>query len=45
MFILLFILCETFYIKTFLAISSILNALLVFIAMVSTHISDVVFFL
>ena len=45
MFTLLFILCETFYIKTFLAISSILNALLVFIAMVSTHTSDIIFFL
>lgn len=45
MFILLTILCETFYIKSFLAVSSILNSLLVLLAITSTPNSDVIFFL
>jgi hypothetical protein len=41
---LLFILCESFFIKTFFAVSSILNSLLVILAMSTTHGVDVVFF-
>jgi len=36
--VLIFILCETFYIKTFLAISSILNSLLVLLSLIIPHI-------
>ena len=39
-FILLFILCEAYYLKAFLAMSSILNTLFVFLALNSTNISD-----
>lgn len=45
LFILLFIICESFYIKVFFAISSILNSLLVILSMMSTHLIDVFFFL
>jgi len=38
--VLLFILCESFYLKSFLAMSSILNSLFVFLAMTSSHVSD-----
>ena len=41
--VLLFILCETFFIKTFLAVSSILNSLLVFLCMSVSHSSDLFF--
>lgn len=41
--VLLFILCETFFIKTFLAVSSILNSLLVFLCMSVPHSSDLFF--
>ena len=40
LFFLLFIICETYYIKAFLAISSILNSLLVFLALASPHYLD-----
>jgi hypothetical protein len=42
---LLSVLFESFYIKSFLAVSSILNSLLVFLALSSTHGSSVVMFL
>ena len=45
MLLLLTILCETFYIKSFLAVSSILNSLLVLLAITSTPNSDLLFFL
>lgn len=45
MLILLTILCETFYIKSFLAVSSILNSLLVLLAVASTQNSDLIFFM
>ena len=41
---LFFILCESFYIKTFFAISSILNSLFVMLAIVSNHNLDFFFF-
>jgi hypothetical protein len=41
MVVLLSIMCESFYIKSFLAISSIINSLLVFLALLSTHTTDV----
>jgi len=44
-FILLFILCEAYYLKAFLAMSSILNTLFVFLALNSVNISDFFFFL
>lgn len=37
---LLAILCESFYLKAFLAMSSILNSLLVFLALTAPHITD-----
>ena len=37
---LLFILCESFYIKAFLAMSSILNSLFIFLALSTPHIND-----
>ena len=40
LFFLLFILCETFYLKSFLAISSILNSVLVLLALASNHSLD-----
>lgn len=40
LFTLFFILCETFYIKTFLAVSSILNSLLVFLCITACHSTD-----
>jgi len=40
LFFLFFILCETYYIKAFLAISSILNSLLVFLALATPHYID-----
>ncbi len=40
---LVFILCESYYIKAFLAMSSILNTLFVFLAMSSYQITDYVF--
>lgn len=43
--LLLFILCETFFIKTFFAVSSILNSLLVFLCMSVPHLSDFPFLL
>jgi len=45
LFSLFFILCETFFIKTFLAVSSILNSLLVLLCISSPHIIDLLFFL
>jgi len=44
-FILLFILCEAYYIKAFLAMSSILNTLFVFLALNGTNMVDFFFFL
>lgn len=44
-FILLFILCESYYLKAFLALSSILNTLFVFLALNSTPLVDFLFFL
>jgi hypothetical protein len=44
-FILLFILCEAYYIKAFLALSSILNTLFVFLALNGINIVDFFFFL
>ena len=44
-FILLFILCESYYIKAFLALSSILNTLFVFLALNGTTVFDFFFFL
>ena len=44
-FILLFILCEAYYIKAFLAMSSIVNTLFVFLALNGTSITDFFFFL
>lgn len=44
-FILLFILCEAYYVKAFLALSSILNTLFVFLAMNGTDSTDFLFFL
>jgi len=43
--VLLFILCETFFIKTFLAVSSILNSLLVILCISVPHTSDFFFLL
>lgn len=43
-FILLFIICEAVYIKSFLAISSIINTLFVFLALNGTNIIDFIFF-
>ena len=45
LFNLFFILCESFYIKTFFAISSILNSLFVMLAIVSNHNIDFFFFM
>ena len=45
LFNLFFILCESFYIKTFFAVSSILNSLFVMLAIVSNHNIDFFFFL
>jgi len=42
---LVFILCESYYIKSFLAMSSILNTLFVFLAMSSYCITDYIFIL
>jgi hypothetical protein len=42
---LFFILCESFFFKTFLAVSSILNSLLVLLSMSSIHSTDLLFFL
>ena len=42
---LFFILCESFFLKTFLAVSSILNSLLVFLSLCLPHTVDVLFFL
>lgn len=44
-FILLFILCEAYYLKAFLAMSSILNTLFVFLSLNSTNLIDFSFFL
>ena len=44
-FMLLFMLCEAYYIKAFLALSSILNSLFVFLALNSVNTVDVLFFL
>lgn len=43
--LLLTILCESYYIKIFLAMSSILNSVLVFIALSNAHLQDFVFLL
>jgi len=40
LFMVLFLVLEAFYLKTFLAISSILNSLMLFLAMSSSHVSD-----
>ena len=45
LFFLLSILCETFYIKSFLAVSSILNSLFVFLAISNTHTFDLLLWL
>ena len=45
LFVLLVIICETYYIKAFLAISSIINSLLVFLMLASPHYVDTLFFL
>ena len=42
---LLFIVCEAFYIKTFLAISSLLNSLFVLLAIASPHVNNVLLIL
>lgn len=42
---LFFILCESFFIKTFFAVSSILNSLLVILAMTAVHNLDITFFI
>jgi hypothetical protein len=44
-FILLFIICEAYYIKAFLAMSSIINTLFVFLALNGLNIVDFIFFL
>jgi hypothetical protein len=41
--LLLFILAEAFYLKTFLALSSILNTLFVFLALSGTNLTDLIF--
>jgi hypothetical protein len=43
--VLLAVICESYYLKIFLAISSILNSLLVVLALVSTHTVDTYFWL
>lgn len=43
--VLLTILCESFYLKTFFAVSSILNSLLVFLSLLSVHNIDLLFFI
>jgi len=43
--LLMFILCEAYYLKTFLALSSILNTLFVFLALSGVHITDCALFL
>ena len=43
--ILLFILCEAYYVKAFLALSSILNTLFVFLAMSGANTTDLALFL
>ena len=43
--ILVMIICESYYLKVFLAISSILNSLLVFLVLTAPHSIDVIFFL
>ena len=45
LFNLFLIVCESFYIKTFFAVSSILNSLFVLLALISTHNLDLLFFL
>jgi hypothetical protein len=45
LFFLFFMICETYYIKAFLAISSIINSLLVFLALASPHYIDLLLFL
>ena len=45
LFTLLMIVCESYYIKAFLAISSILNSLFVILALSTSHITDVVLWL
>lgn len=45
LFFLVFILCETFYLKSFLAISSILNSLIVFLALNNTTYVDFFLFI
>jgi len=42
---LLFIICESFYIKAFLAMSSILNSLFVFLALTTPHVTDTLLWL
>ena len=44
LFVLLFVMCETLFVKTFLAVSSILNSLLVLLCMSATHTSDLFLF-
>jgi hypothetical protein len=45
LFLVLFLVLEAFYIKTFLAVSSILNSLMIFLAMSASHVDYVNFFL
>jgi hypothetical protein len=45
LFFLFFILCEAFYLKIFFAVSSILNSLLVILALLAAHNVDFMFFL
>jgi len=45
LFMLLFIICESYYLKAFLAISSILNSLFVILALSTTHSVDLVFWM
>jgi len=45
LFLLLAILCETFYLKSFLALSSILNSLFVLLAINATHSTDILLWL
>lgn len=45
LFTLMFILCETFFVKTFLAVSSILNSLLILLCMSITHPLDLILFI
>ena len=45
LFIVLFLVLEAFYVKTFLAVSSILNSLMIFLSMSASHVFHINFFL